>query len=400
MKWRRQPPVLSPVSVRALLSGSRAAIGFGNPGPDSAEQLLCQSFNACEAVLTDSGTSALVLALRKLVGSGGTVAFPGYACIDLTAAAVAADVRVRLYDLNPSTLSPDLDSVRRAMRRGVDAIVVAHLFGYAADVAGVKNLAELEGIPVIEDAAQGACAVMLGARLGSIGDVGILSFGRGKGTTTGSGGALLANTSGTAEWLQSERATLGPPARGGMHIVTLLAQRVLSNPVLYSLPASIPALKLGEMVFHPARRPRAISRAGRAILPHALAIEARELEIRRRRASEILLRLREARQITAVRPIAGSTPGFLRIAALDTSSGRAPRTDLGIVRGYPQTLEEHRELQPLLLVGERAGTGSKILCDTLFTIPTHSRVDGACMNGLEGWLNPTEIADSVLAVAG
>ncbi|MDQ3520445.1 MAG: DegT/DnrJ/EryC1/StrS family aminotransferase, partial [Gemmatimonadota bacterium] len=78
-------------------------------------QRLTERFGAQAVALTDSGTSALVLALRLAAGAGGTVAFPGYACIDLAAAARFAGVRVRLYDVDPASLSPDLDSVRRTL---------------------------------------------------------------------------------------------------------------------------------------------------------------------------------------------------------------------------------------------------------------------------------------------
>ena len=71
-----------------------------------------------------------MLALRALVPAGGTIAYPSYACIDLTTAALGANVRVRLYDIDPVTLSPDLDSLRAAVARGVDAIL------HAGDITG------------------------------------------------------------------------------------------------------------------------------------------------------------------------------------------------------------------------------------------------------------------------
>jgi len=132
-----------------------------------------------------------VLALRAFVPPGGSVAYPGYGCIDLSAAAVRAGVKVRLYDLDPVTLSPDLSSLGKTISRGVDAIVVAHMFGYPADVPGVRDLASNAGVTVIEDAAQAAGGTLETVPLGALADASILSFGRGKGTTAGSGGALL-----------------------------------------------------------------------------------------------------------------------------------------------------------------------------------------------------------------
>src|SRR5205814_4557558 len=135
-----------PVAPRTLLGGISGAYGPSSQATETAIKMLCARFAASDALLTDSGTSALILALRALVRPGGTIAYPGYSCIDLTSAAVGAGTRVRLYDVDPRTLSPDLESLKSALHRGVDAIVVAHLYGYPADVQAVQELAESYGV--------------------------------------------------------------------------------------------------------------------------------------------------------------------------------------------------------------------------------------------------------------
>jgi dTDP-4-amino-4,6-dideoxygalactose transaminase len=389
--WRRQPPVLSPVSSRALVDGVGAAIGLRGSAHEAVIAALRHRYQCADALLTDSGTSALTLALRKIVPPGGIVAYPAYCCIDLTTAALGAGVHVRLYDLDPATLSPDLDSVRAVIARGVDAIVVAHLYGYPSDMIGVRKLAGEQGIPVIEDAAQGAGGTLSGAVLGSMGDVAILSFSRGKGTTGGSGGALLVRTPELAEWTSRTRTDLQSASRGGIDVLSLAAQRLLSHPNLYRLPASIPGLKLGEMVFRPPRVPRAMSPASAAVLRCTLGQEVREVSRRRERAKEILARIHETPDIVAVRPISGGESGFLRFALLDTGGTRAPRSDLGAVRGYPMTLGQHPQLGPLILPGETAGPGSQFLRDRLFTVPTHSRVDESDLAWLAAWLDGNQV---------
>lgn len=386
MTWRWQPPVLSPVSSRALLDGVGAAIGFRRSDQESVISALCKRYSSADALLTNSGTSALILALRKAVPRGGTVAFPGYACVDLTTAALGAGIRVRLYDTDPHTLSPDLDSVRRAAGRGVDAIVVAHLYGYPADVPGVENLAAEYGVPVIEDAAQGAGGTLGGNLLGSLGELSVLSFGRGKGMTAGSGGALLVNTLALAAWTKELRAELGAAPGGGVEVVTLAAQSVLARPSVYRFPASIPALKLGEMVYHPPTEPRPMAAAAAAILQSALKIDEREVEYRRIRAKNLLNRIQDAHCISPVAPISGGEPGFLRLAMIDNSGSRLPRAPIGALRGYPITLGQHAQLQPLLMPGERAGKGAEFLRDRLFTLPTHSRVTQPDLERVAKWL--------------
>ena len=386
MTWRWQPPVLSPVSSRALIRGMGAAMGFRSGDHQGVVAGLCKRYSAVDALLTDTGTSALILALRKVLPAGGTVAFPGYGCFDLTSAALGAGMRVRLYDIEPSTLSPDLDSVRAVIARGVDAIVVTHLYGYPADIVGVQEIARQQGIPVIEDAAQGAGGTLGGALLGTFGDVAILSFGRGKGMTSGSGGAVLVRTLELAGWTRSMNAELGAGSGGGLEVMSLAAQSLLAHPSMYRVPASIPALKLGEMVYHPPIEPRRMAAAAEAILHSALGMDEREVQVRRARARDLLSLLTESHSVTPVRPIIGGDSGYLRLALLDTGGRRVPRATIGALRGYPMTLEQHPPLQPIIMHGERAGKGSEILRDTLFTLPTHSRVNRSDLTRLGQWL--------------
>ena len=399
MSWRRQAPVLSPVSRRGLVDGFSAAVGLRASVHAEVSSALKQRYGSLDAVLTDSGTSALILALRKIVGPGGTVAYPAYGCIDLTTAALGAGVRVRLYDVDSATLSPDLDSVRAVISRGVDAIVVAHLYGYPADMVGVTKIAADQGIPVIEDAAQGAGGSLFGALLGSIGDVSILSFGRGKGTTAGAGGALLVRTPELAEWTSSVRSDLEIGSRGGREVVSLTAQRLLSHPYLYRLPSSMPGLRLGEMVYRSPRSPRAMSSAGAAVLRWALRDELRQISSRRECANHLLARVPGSTCVRAIRPIPGGESGFLRFALIDTRGTLTPSVDLGALRGYPTTLAQHSQLVPLIAAGEAAGPGSEFLRDRLFTVPTHFRVNEDDLVRLTDWLESPEAESGALVPA-
>jgi hypothetical protein len=295
-------------------------------------------------------------------------------------------MRVRLYDLDPNTLSPDLESVERTIDRGVDAIVVAHLYGYPADIAAVEELALRRGIPVIEDSAQGAGGTLRGVRLGGLGDISILSFGRGKGATTGSGGAVLVRTPGLGAWAREIRHRLGIARRGAKEIGALTAQWLLSHPLLYRLPTSLPGLKLGEMVYHPPKPPRAMPTAATAMVCSVLRTDDREIEIRRVRARHLLSRVNGSGRIVPIRPVVGGRSGYLRLALTDMGGRLTASAPLGVSRGYPLTLDQHVQLQVLLATGEKAGKGSVFLRDRLFTLPTHSRVGSRDETRLEDWL--------------
>jgi perosamine synthetase len=275
---------------------------------------------------------------------------------------------------------------------------VAHLYGYPADMIGVRNLAAEHGIPVIEDAAQGAGGTLNGELLGSLGDVAILSFARGKGTTGGSGGALLVRTPELTEWARRLRSGLRSGRRGGGKVLELAAQRLLSHPSLYRLPASIPGLRLGEMVFHPPRPPRAMAAASAAVLRWSLGLEELEVCDRRARAKDALAHLRVNPNVVPSRPIAGGESGFLRLALVDASGSMLPHPDIGVLRGYPMTLEDHPQLRPILLSGERAGKGSQFLRDRLFTVPTHRGVGQSDLVRLSEWVERGRIGSAAIAL--
>ncbi|HXC25876.1 MAG TPA: DegT/DnrJ/EryC1/StrS family aminotransferase, partial [Gemmatimonadaceae bacterium] len=271
MIGRRQLPVASPIPTSAMLRAWGAMLSPASGVMGAVTRLIAERFQAKTVALTDSGTSALVLALR-LAASGGTVALPAFACLDLIAAARYAGVRVQLYDVEPQTLSPDLSSLRRMLAEGrVDAVVVAQLYGFPVDIPGVREVLTPYGIPLIEDAAQQAGATLGGRRTGTFGDLTVLSFGRGKGTTAGNGGALLALSERFRDPVAAVAERLPSPGRGAGDIVGATASWILGRPSVYAIPASIPALHLGETVYHEAHEPESLSLGGATLLRATLA---------------------------------------------------------------------------------------------------------------------------------
>ena len=111
-----------------------------------------------------------------------------------------------------------------------------------------------------------------------------------------------------------------------------------------------------------------------------------EIETRRASASSLLSQINGSGGIAPIRSVSGGASGFLRLAVTDMTGDLAPSPALGVLRGYPLTLEQHVELQPILAMGEKAGRGSVLLRDRLFTLPTHSRVGSRDKARLQRWL--------------
>jgi len=380
---RHQLPVSSTITARSLVR----AIGAGAHERLALDAELRQAFGASDVVLVDSGTSALAMALRVTTPVGGVVALPAYACVDIGAAAIYARVRVRLYDVDPATLSADLDSVSRVLEAGADTIVVSHLFGYPADVPAVAALAAEHGASVVEDAAQGAWGSLRGTRLGAFGPLAVLSFGRGKGMTGGGGGALLAVGERAPDALTGASERVGAAARSLRTLVATTAQWALGRPALYALPSAIPALHLGETIYHPAHEPRSITAASASLVRAALLRAHADLAVRRRNAELLGLAARSSGELRVIRPIEGAEPGYLRfpVRLAESRAKNREQPALGIVHGYPDTLADLRELRSSILGDERL-SGARELQRSIVTLPTHSLLSEKDLAKLCSWM--------------
>ncbi|HET7585733.1 MAG TPA: DegT/DnrJ/EryC1/StrS family aminotransferase [Gemmatimonadaceae bacterium] len=378
------PPVYSTVEPGAVARALWQSLADGTRAADDLRAVLARDFAADHVDLTDSGTSALVLALRAATAGGvhGTVAMPAYACIDIIAAARHAGVRVRLYDLDPLTLAPDRDSLKRVLHRGVDAVVVVHLFGYPVDVPAVVALCAEFGASVIEDAAQGAAGRFLQTPLGGFGPMSVLSFGRGKGITGGGGGAFLRRAPARAP---AQRTLPVRPSVGVRALAAVGAQWLLARPAVYGLPARIPSLHLGEMVYHEAHEPRPISTAVAMLARNALARAAADAAARRALAERLLAAVASADTVEPIRPITGAEPGYLRLPVL-LRQPRAAASWLGILRPYPIGLWEHPEARNCLHREQGELRGATELRDRLVTLPVHERVAERDVQQIEAWL--------------
>lgn len=101
-------------------------------------------------------------------------------------------------DLETRVMSPK--TIEKVITPKTRAIVVAHLYGYMADMPGIMELAQKHGIMVIEDAAQSLGTEIDGRKSGSFGDLGVFSLHSHKNITTlGEGGVLVVQDEKMAE---------------------------------------------------------------------------------------------------------------------------------------------------------------------------------------------------------
>lgn len=353
---------------------------------------LCETYGARMLLLVGSGTEALQLALAGIHAtvSARPIALPAYSCYDVATAAIGAGVDVLLYDLDPATLGPDQSSLARVLEGTPAAIVAAHLYGYPVDMCALDRLSRESGAVLIEDAAQAASGRLNGSPLGSFGSVSVLSFGRGKGTTAGAGGALLAHDAVGERIVSWATRQLTAPPRGWREAVTLTAQWALGRPRTYGVPASIPFLRLGETVYHAPRVPRAMSAASLRALSGGLRRANGEVAHRRSLAERLTVHARRSRRVQVVESVDGAEPGFVR---LPLRANGDPVGDVvgrlgahGAAAAYPAPLALLSPLRGRLVNADAPFPGAGTLADTLFTFPTHSLMHASDIAVLETWL--------------
>jgi dTDP-4-amino-4,6-dideoxygalactose transaminase len=171
------------------------------------EQEFARFCGAGEAVAVNSGTSALHLSLLSAgVGPGDEVITVPFTFIATIAAIEYAGARPVLVDIEPRTFTMDPAAIERAITPRTKAIVPVHLYGQAADMDPILELARARGIAVIEDAAQAHGAEYKGRRCGSLGDLAAFSFYPTKNLGAyGEGGAVVTSDPAHAERIRTLR---------------------------------------------------------------------------------------------------------------------------------------------------------------------------------------------------
>lgn len=152
------------------------------------------------ALLTHSATAALEMAaLLADLQPGDEVIMPSYTFVSTANAVVLRGAVPVFVDIRPDTLNMDERLVAAAITPRTRALMPVHYAGVACEMDTILALASKHNLLVIEDAAQGIMASYKGQALGTIGDMGALSFHATKNISCGEGGAFLTRVSDLAE---------------------------------------------------------------------------------------------------------------------------------------------------------------------------------------------------------
>ncbi|BBC22728.1 DegT/DnrJ/EryC1/StrS family aminotransferase [Pseudanabaena sp. ABRG5-3] len=178
------------------------------------ESLFKQRHDVQYAFATTSCTAALHMAMVALeIKPDDEVIVPAFTWVTSAHCVEYVGAKVVFVDIEPDTFNIDPAALEAAITPKTKAIVVVHLFGLAAKMQEIMEIAKKYNLAVVEDAACATGTNYDGKPVGGIGDIGCFSFHPRKVITTGEGGMVTTNNPKLAERikiLRNHGATANP----------------------------------------------------------------------------------------------------------------------------------------------------------------------------------------------
>ena len=225
----------------ALIKVFRSGKYIGGEEVNSFEKTFASITQTSFSVSCNSGTDALILALRALdIGDNDEVITSSFSFFATAEAISTVGAKPVFVDIDPGNYLMDLELVEEAITSRTKAILPVHLFGHPIDMDKLMAIAEENNLKVIEDCAQATGSSWRDKPLGSYGDVGCFSFFPTKNLgAAGDGGAVTTDDPRIALTIK-ELSVHGMPKR-------YLHTNIGYNSRLDSLQAAILNVKLTRL---------------------------------------------------------------------------------------------------------------------------------------------------------
>lgn len=171
------------------------------PQTEALEREWAEYCGVKHAVAVATGTDALLFALLAAgIGPGDEVITVGWTFVASLEAIIHAGATPVVVDIEPTTMTMDLDRLAEAITPRTRAIMPVHIYGHPADMDPIMKIAEANSIFVLEDACQAHGAEYRGRRAGALGHAAAFSFYVTKNLSAyGEGGMVTTNDGELAE---------------------------------------------------------------------------------------------------------------------------------------------------------------------------------------------------------
>ncbi|HEV8140312.1 MAG TPA: DegT/DnrJ/EryC1/StrS family aminotransferase [Pyrinomonadaceae bacterium] len=166
-------------------------------GPEvrAFEAAFAEFVDARACIAVNNGTAALQLALMAAgIGASDEVIVPSFTFFATAEAVSVLGATPVFVDVDPVSYTVTAAAIERAITPRTRALIPVHLYGQAADLDPILELAKKHNLHVIEDAAQAHGAKYKGKRVGALGSAGCFSFYPSKNLGAyGEAGAVVTN---------------------------------------------------------------------------------------------------------------------------------------------------------------------------------------------------------------
>ncbi|UCD63469.1 MAG: DegT/DnrJ/EryC1/StrS family aminotransferase [Candidatus Zixiibacteriota bacterium] len=384
--FRLLAPAGSPIAATDIARALALRLQPGS-GTDTATRLIAERTSAGHCFLLDSGRTALMVSLKALSKLAGPVRdeviMPAYTCYTVAAAVARCGLKIRLADIDPSTMDYCHERLESANFGRVLAIVGNDLFGIMSDWRRLRCLARQRGIYLVDDAAQSMGASHREKPSGCLGDIGFFSLGRGKNLTAYTGGVLLTDEDGIAGEVRREIMQL--PQAGILSEMALIAKvaavSLLLRPRLFWLPARMPLLKLGETVFDPEFDAARMTNFQTALLGTVYRHLDRLNDARRENARMLAEKIAPLNRYDIPGYERTDCPAYLRLPVLARDRENRDRLVTALKAAgisastmYPSTIRRIPGIEKHLASACDSFNGAQQVVDRLLTLPTHAYV--------------------------
>ena len=189
-------PYFDETERRGLAEVLESGVWWRTPGTKTLEfeGAFARFHGARHGLAVTNGTAALEVAMAVLgLQPGDEVIVPNFTFVATASAVLFANVLPVLVDVHPDTYCLDPELTEAAITPNTKAIVAVHMGGHPANLDALKELADKNGIALIEDCAHAHASEWRGKRVGTFGIGGTFSFQASKLMTAGEGGMVISN---------------------------------------------------------------------------------------------------------------------------------------------------------------------------------------------------------------